>query len=311
MNIFVTGATGVLGKATLPLLKAHGHQIYALSRSAGNTEATRQQGAEPVVVDLFDAAALTSVMKEKKIEAIIHLATKIPPTARMGKVASWEENSHIRRDGTRALVDAALAAGVQTMLYPSFYFVYPDRGDQWIDADSTPVQSHVIQQATIDAEAEIARFSGEQRRGIVLRLGNLYGPQAPSALEQYRMAQKGFAALLGPQNAYLSNIWVADAASAIQIALEKAPAGIYDVVDDEPCTRAEFASALAQSVGKRSLFHVPASVMRLLSGAAAEMASRSQRVSNRRFREVTGWQPTVPNVREGWKRIAQTSLSAR
>ncbi len=311
MNIFVTGATGVLGKATLPLLKASGHQIYALSRSDSNTEVMRQQGVEPVMVDLFDAAALARVLKEQKIEAIIHLATKIPPTLRMGKVAAWEENTRIRREGTRALVDAALAAGVETILYPSFYFVYPDRGDQWIDADSTPVQSHVIQQATIDAEAEVARFSKEQRRGLVLRLGNLYGPEAPSALEYYHMAQKGFAALLGPQNAYLSYIWVADAASAIQIALEKAPAGVYDVVDDEPCTRAEFAHALAQSVGKRSLFHVPAGVMRLLSGAAAEMASRSQRVSNRRFRAVTGWQPGVPNVRDGWQRIAQGCLVAR
>ncbi len=310
MNIFVTGATGVLGKATLPLLKACGHQIYALSRSSSNTETLRRLGMEPVAVDLFDATALTGVLQERKIEAILHLATKIPPTARMGKLASWQENTHLRREGTRALVDAALAADVQTFIYPSFYFVYPERGDQWIDADSTPVQSHVIQQATIDAEAEVARFSREQRRGIVLRLGNLYGPEAPSALEQYRMAQKGFVALLGRQNAYLSYIWVADAASAIQLALEKAPAGVYDVVDDEPCTRAEFASALAQSVGKRKLFRVPASVMRLLSGAAAEMADRSQRVSNRRFRAVTGWQPSVPNVREGWQRIAQSSSVA-
>ena len=226
MKIFVTGATGVLGKAVLPLLIEAGHQVYALSRSEKNAVDIRQMGAEPIRADLFDRASLTRALEETQPTAIVHLATRIPPTARMGKIASWRENDHIRRDGTRLLVDAALATGVQTFVYPSFYYVYPDRGSQWIDADSTPVQPHMIQQATIDAEAEVARFTQAKRCGIVLRLGNLYGPEVPSAMEQFQMAQKGFAALPGPGDAYLSYIWIDDAARAIVVALHDAPAGV-------------------------------------------------------------------------------------
>jgi NAD dependent epimerase/dehydratase family enzyme len=166
------------------------------------------------------------------------------------------------------------------------------------------VQSNAIQQATIDAEAEVARFTKEQHRGIVLRMGNLYGPEVPSALEQFHLAQKGFAALPGPGDAYLSYIWSEDAARAIVVALAEAPAGVYDIVDDEPLTRAAFASALAQSVGRRRLFRIPNSIVKLLAGSAAEMASRSQRVSNRRFQELTTWKPTVPNMQKGWSLIS-------
>jgi nucleoside-diphosphate-sugar epimerase len=305
MNIFITGATGVLGKSTIPLLIAFGHQVYALSHSEKNEAVIRQLGAEPITADLFDPVSLTRALEATKATAIVHLATRIPPTTSMGKVASWQENDHIRRDGTRALVDAALAVGVQTFVYPSFYYVYPDRRAQWIDALSTPPQSHVIQQATIDAEAEVARFTQEKRRGIVLRLGNLYGPDVPSALEQFQMAQKGFAALPGPGDAYLSYIWAEDAARAIVVALDNVLAGVYDIVDDEPLTRDAFATALANSVGKRRLLRIPNGVMKLLTGAAADMVNRSQRVSNRRFKELTTWKPSVPDARQGWTLIAE------
>ncbi|HEY4386900.1 MAG TPA: NAD-dependent epimerase/dehydratase family protein [Ktedonobacteraceae bacterium] len=306
MNIFVTGATGVLGKSVIPFLIKSGHQVYTLSRSEKNAEVVRQLGAEPVTADLFDRNSLIKVLETTKASAIAHLASKIPATSRMGKVASWQENDHIRRDGTRILVDAALATRVRTFVYPSFYYIYPDRGDQWIDACSTSVQAHVIQQATIDAEVEIARFSGEQRCGIVLRMGSLYGPEVPSALEQFQMAQKGFAVLPGASDAYLSYVWIDDAARAIVVALtEGVPAGVYDIVDDEPLTREAFMRALAQSVGKRRLFGIPNSIIKLLTGAAADMINRSQRVSNRRFQELTSWKPMVPNAREGWALIAQ------
>ncbi|GCE30434.1 nucleoside-diphosphate sugar epimerase [Dictyobacter alpinus] len=304
MKIFITGATGVLGKFVIPLLLSSAHQVYALSRSEKNMAAIRQLGAEPITADLFNSDALTGVLASTQATAIMHLATKIPPTAQMGKVASWQENDHIRRDGARTLVAAALATGVQTFIYPSFYAVYPDRGEQWIDARATPTQSHVIQQATIDAEAEVARFTQANRRGIVLRMGNLYGPEVPSTLEQFQMAQRGLAVLPGSGDAYLPYIWLEDAARALVVALDDTPAGVYDIVDDEPLTRDEFADALAQSVGKRRLLRIPNAIMKLMTGAAANMINRSQRISNRHFKELTTWKPAVPNARQGWTLIA-------
>ena len=123
----------------------------------------------------------------------------------------------------------------------------------------------MIQQATIDAEAEVVRFGQAQRRGIVLRLVNLYGPETPSALEQLSIAQKGFSALPGAGDAYLSYVWTEDAARAIVIALSEAPTGIYDIADNEPLTRDTFVAVLAYSVGRRHLLRIPNGIMKPLS----------------------------------------------
>jgi nucleoside-diphosphate-sugar epimerase len=304
MNIFVTGATGVLGRATVPLLIAAGHRVGGLARSPENDAVLRRLGATPMRADLFDTDALREAMTGH--DAVFHLATRIPPTSKAGRRSAWRENDRIRREGTRNLIEAARATGVGTFIYPSIAFGYPDSGDRWIDAETTPVASHVLLQSTLDAEAAVARFAGEDRRGIVLRLGTLYGPESPAAAELLRYARRGIAAFPGPRDAYLPTIRVRDAAAALVAALAQAPSGVYDVVDDDPLTRGELFTAMARSVGRPRLRRLPGVLVRLLAGVAADLLSRSQRVSNRRFRAITDWSPSVPNARVGWARMADS-----
>ncbi len=154
------------------------------------------------------------------------------------------------------------------------------------------------------AEAAVAPFAGKDRRGISLRLGSLYGPESPATHEQLDYARKG----PGRGDAYLPQISVLDGARAIVAALmQPIPSGIYDVVDDEPLTRGEVFAAMAQAVGRKRLWQPPAQLMRMMAGVVYDMMSRSLRVSNRRFKEVSGWQPLVANARVGWARIIEES----
>jgi nucleoside-diphosphate-sugar epimerase len=308
MQIFVTGAIGVLGKAVVPRLLANGHVVYALSRSEANKEVLQRLGAKPVPADLFDSQALVQALVGCEAEAILHLATSIPPTMQVGRRSAWQENDRIRREGTRALVEAALAAGtVSTFLYPSYAFVYPDSGDRWIDAETTPVQPAVNLSSTLDAEADVARFAGNERRGISLRMGAFYGPE-PSSWQLLRYARRGIAALPGALDAYLPQIWVPDAASALVAALtQPVPSGVYDIVDDEPLTRGEVFAAMAQAVGRKHLWQPPAVLMRMVTGVVYDVISRSLRISNRRFKAVSKWNPSVPNARIGWSRLGEES----
>ena len=310
MKIFVTGATGVLGEALVPRLIAAGHTVGALSRSQKNVQLLQSFGAQPVQADLFDAASLKQALIG--CNAILHLASRIPPTARMAKRSAWHENDRLRRDGTRSLVEAALAVnGVQTFIYPSYAFVYPDSGERWIDASTTPAQPTATLQSTLDAEAAVAQFTGEGRRGISLRMGSLYGPESPATREQLDYARKGMAAFPGRRDAYLPQVTVQDAASAIITALtQPIPAGVYDVVDDEPLTRGEVFAAMAQAVGRKHLWQPPALLMRMMTGVVYKMMSRSLRISNRRFKEVSGWLPEVPDARLGWARITEENRVA-
>ncbi len=210
MKIFVTGATRVLGSEVVPLLVAGGHEVRALSRSRQNSEILDRLGAEPVSADLFDLTSLKQVLAGS--EAVLHLATRIPPLLRMGRRSAWRENDHLRWEGTRNLVDAALSTTIQTFIYPSVCSLYADHGDQVIDASTARVSPNVILQSTLDAEAAVTRFTeaGTGRRGVVLRMGAFYGPTSGLALDVLQYARKGFVALPGPDTAYYegSKGWV-------------------------------------------------------------------------------------------------------
>jgi nucleoside-diphosphate-sugar epimerase len=303
MKIFVTGATGVLGRPVVKALVDASHQVQALSRSPKDEALLRGLGASPVEVDLFDSTELTHVLSGTN--AIMHLATKIPPTSQLGKRLSWLENDHLRRDGTCCLVEAALATEhVQSFIYPSYAFLYPDSGATWIDASTTAVQPSPVLQSTLDAEVAVTRFATQGRHGVSLRLASLYGPESGATREQIDYARKGLTAIPGAKEAYFPQLWVQDAASALITALhESIPSGIYDVADDEPLIRDELFDVMAHAVGRKHLLALPGPLLHLFSGVAYDQISRSLRISNRHFKEISGWKPLVVSAREGWAQL--------
>ncbi|MFN8594196.1 MAG: NAD(P)-dependent oxidoreductase [Thermomicrobiales bacterium] len=301
-TIFVTGPTGVLGRATIPRLLAAGYRVRALSRSVENDRAVVDLGAEPVRADLFDPASLADALAGATV--VMHLATRIPPSTTMRRPTAWHENDRIREDGARNLVDAAANSRVETMVFPSFAFVYPDCGDRWIDAAATPVRPVQNLDSAIAAEREVMRFAETPgRRGIVLRLGALYGPGLSSSDEQLNYARRGISFIGSRRGAFMPTLWIEDAGSALVAAVERAPTGIYDVVDDEPLRQGEISVQIARAVCRKRLFSPPAWLLRRLAGTSGDALLRSLRISNRRFRDATGWQPSMPNAREGMARL--------
>ncbi len=303
MDVFVTGATGVLGRPVVRLLAAEGHRVSALARSESNEQLLLRLGIRPVRGDLFDAASLARAVAGSG--AVLHLATRIPPRGKATSPDAWAENNRIRAEGTRNLVSAAVAAGASTFLYPGICFIYRDGGDGWIDAETAGVDAGPGLDSTLRAEEEVARFTAGGGRGIVLRMGYFYGPEAESSLDTLALARRGAAIVAGPGDAFYPSVWVEDAATAVVAALRAAPAGTYDVVDDEPLPRRELARAVADAAGRPFVLRPPMWLLKLVGGAQTEFMGRSQRVSNRRFKAATGWAPAVHDAREGWRRIAE------
>jgi nucleoside-diphosphate-sugar epimerase len=133
-------------------------------------------------------------------------------------------------------------------------------------------------------------FDGD---AVVLRFGLFIGPDSGSAMAALQAARGGNSIAIGPPDAYRPTLWLDDAAAAIAAAL-RVPAGTYNVADTEPSTNAEIDAALAAAVGIDALRTSPPQ-----EGALA----RSQRVSNRRLREASGWAPKVRAATESWRRI--------
>ncbi len=299
-KVFLTGATGVLGTAVARMLIDTGHAVRALARNAGAESRLREAGLEPVQASLFDLPSLLAAVKG--CDAVLHLATRIPRPNRATARGAWDENDRIRIEGTRNLVDAALECGVSTVIYPSIVFVYADGGPNWLEAATAATKPSRITRSSLKAESEVERFARPGRRGIVLRMGGFYGPTAPNTHHMLRTARRyGIAMLVGRSTAYQPLIWVDDAAVAVVDAMSKAPSGIYDIVDDEPLQRRELAKHLARAAGRKWVFRPPTILFRFLAGKDAMFLTRSHRVSNRRFKEETGWSPTVPDGRVGFQ----------
>ena len=295
MRIFVTGATGVTGRRAVPLLVAAGHEVTAVARSPEKAAALATAGASPIVVDLFDAAAMRRAVAGH--EAVLNLATAVPPSSRALLRGAWKEMDRIRRDASAILVDAALAAGAGRFVQESFAPIYADDGDGWI-GEGAPVKPSRYNRTTLDAERSAARFGAGGGTGVVLRFGWFYGPDAGGAtLDMIGFVRKGWSPAPGPEG-YISSISHDDTATAVVAALG-IPAGIYNVVDDEPVRRREFFGSLARALGVAPPKFLPKWVGSLLGGAG-ETLSRSLRISNRKFRDASGWAPKYPSVRDAW-----------
>ncbi|AXB42233.1 NAD-dependent epimerase/dehydratase family protein [Amycolatopsis albispora] len=299
MRIFVTGATGAVGRYAVPALLEAGHEVTALARTPDKAAGLTARGATAVTVSLFDRAALAAAFDGH--DAVANLASAIPPMTRFLSNRAWADCAKVRTEGSAAVAGAALDAGVGHLVQESVSMLYRDHGTRWISEDH-PVDRYPIARTNLAAEASAHGFTESGGTGVVLRFGWFYGPGAAHAEQLFAQARHHIAAQLGPSGGYVSSIHVADAGRAVAAALH-APAGTYNVVDDEPLTKREYADALAEAAGARAWFRGPGRAA-LLLGDRLTSLTRSLRVANTKFREATGWAPEFPSAREGWRATA-------
>ena len=299
MKVFVTGGTGAIGRHAVRALLREGHEVSALARSDRKAADLQGMGARPVRASLFDPSELSTHFVGQ--DAVINLATALPATNEFMRKAPWLESDRVRIEGSSAVVDAALDAGVPRLIQESVVMLYEDRGDEWIDED-VPTDTYPMTHANHVAETNAARFSLGAGDSVTLRLGWFYGPGATHSEEFFRLAQRHLCIQMGRPHTYLSSIHMEDAGTAVVAALT-ATAGVYNIVDDEPLTKRAYANALAQAAGTRAWLRLPGRAALLLGNRSTSL-TRSLRVSNDRFRTATGWRPRYPSAREGWMATA-------
>lgn len=297
MKVFLTGATGAIGPATVRGLVNAGHDVRAVARGDAKAALVRELGAEPVAVDLFDANAVRSAVAGS--DAVLHLATNVPPIKTAAKAEAWATHNALRTTATEHLVAAARAAGARVFVKESVTFSYPDRGNAWIDEDVAVDESIDMLWPTLEGERIALDFAGDDRTAVVLRFGLFYGPHTRHTDEALRMARWRLSTVAGKRDAYMSSLHTDDASSAVAAALQ-APTGVYNVCDDKPLTRRAYLDAFSAGLGLHKLFLNPSWMLRLVAGRASRVLTPSQRCSNRRFRDAMGWAPAFPNAREGW-----------
>jgi 2-alkyl-3-oxoalkanoate reductase len=300
MKILVAGATGALGRRIVPRLLADGYQVTAVGRARARLDALEAMGATAVAADLLDAGAVRAAMQGHDVA--INVATRVPAPNRMLLPGAWREMNRIRTRGSAILADAVLELGVARLIQESFAPIYPDRGSEWITED-TPVKLARYNRSVADAEASAARVAKAMRIAVTLRFGLLYGAGDPFVDTMIASLRRGWAPFIGDPDGYVALVTHDDAAAAVVAALQ-VPTGTYNVVDDEPMTRRELATDIATMLGVPAPRFLPRWIGRL-GGSLGETLSRSQRISNRKLREASGWRPETPNARIGVEQVLQ------
>lgn len=218
MKIFLAGAGGAIGRRLSPLLHRAGHVVAGTTRSADKAAALRALDAEPVVVDVFDAAALTRAVVAAAPQVVIHQLTDLafaPNTPRYQE--GLERNARLRIEGTRNLVQAAKAAGVKRLIAQSIAFVYAPGEGARVETNPLDLSATGARKRTVDGVAALERATLEMPEGIVLRYGYLYGPGTWFADEK-RAAPA---------------LHADAAAQAALLAVTKGARGIYNIAEDD------------------------------------------------------------------------------
>jgi nucleoside-diphosphate-sugar epimerase len=313
MKVLVAGATGALGKQLVPRLGAAGHEVVGMTRSASKRDTVRKLGATPVVADALDPDAVARAVGEAQPEAIVHQLTALSGRLLRGSLnfrnldRAFAPTNRLRTQGTDILLSAGRAVGVRRLVAQSFAGWPYARDGARVKSEEEPLDPAPAgaMRQTHDAirHLEQAVTGADWTEGIVLRYGGFYGPgtsiDGPGS-ELVELIRKRRFPIVGDGGGVWSFVHIEDAAEATVAAVERGR-GIYNVVDDDPVTAAEWLPAVAEALGAKPPLRVPRWLGRLLGGeAVAVMMTEMRGASNAKAKRELGWAPRHPSLRRAF-----------
>ena len=310
MKVFVAGGGGVVGRHLIPRLASRGHQVVATTRTADKMADLRAAGAEPIVLDGLDRRAVEHAVRGAKPDVIVHQMTAL---AGFRSLRRFERElaltNRLRTEGAAHLVAAAQSAGARRFVAQS-YTGWPNaREGGRVKTEEDPLDSNppAAMKPALEAihtlESTVLTAAGLE--GVVLRYGSFYGPgtQLGPGGAMLEAARRRQLPIVGTGAGIWSFVHIDDVALATVMAVEGGPAGIYNVVDDEPAEVSVWLPELARSVGSPPPRRVPAWLAKFLIGEAGVLMMTAIRgSSNAKARTVLGWNPGYPSWRDGFKR---------
>lgn len=304
MRVFVTGATGAMGRHLVPGLVAAGHQVTASTRSAAKTGLLREAGATPVVLDGLDRAAVIAAVQAAEPEVIVHQMTALSDMRNLRNFDKvFAATNELRTKGTDNLIAAAAAAGARRLVAQSYTGWSNERSGGPVKTESDPLDPHPLATTRHSMAAiqhvEQAVPAGVPE-GVVLRYGSFYGSGASDIMLD--LVRKRQLPVIGGGTGIWSFIESSDAAAATVAAVGGGAPGIYNIVDDDPAPVADWLPYLAGLLGAKPPLRAPAWVGRLLAGELVLAQMTDVRgSSNLKAKKELGWEPRFASWREGFR----------
>ncbi len=313
MRVLVVGATGAVGRQLVPRLIAAGHQVSATTRSQDKMDSLRAAGSEPYLLDGLDGDAVGQTVARAEPDVVIHEMTAIPANLSLRRFdRSFAATNRLRTTGLDHLLAASAAQGVRRFIAQS-YAGWPNArsgGPVKTEADALDPNPPAAQAESISAIKYLERAVQDSPvPGVVLRYGSLYGPGASEAFTA--LLRRRQMPVIGDGAGVWSFLHVTDAAEATVLAMAAGTPGVYNIVDDEPATVAQWLPVMAKGAGAKPPRRVPAWLGRLLGGEVGiSVMTQVRGSSNAKAKRELGWQPIWPTWRDGFLRGLDRAVPA-
>jgi nucleoside-diphosphate-sugar epimerase len=296
MRILIAGASGAIGRPLVRRLRANQHEVFALTRSPDSAPELKEIGAEPVIADALDAAAVKAAVGRIRPDAVINELTSLPRHYTPAEMkAAAERDRKVRVEGNVNLLAALRDAGVRRyMLQSSGFWYAPGTG---LADESVPL----ISSASPGVEASARTYLELEARAsatpgidfVALRYGFFYGPGTWYTREgdigdQVRQQQ---VPIIGEGQGVYSFVHIDDAAGATAAALV-CPPGAYNIVDGNPSPQHLWLTTFARAAGApepRRLSEEEA--LRASGPDAVYYATRLRGASNEKARRELEFRP--------------------
>lgn len=318
MRVLVAGAGGTLGRPVVRALVARGHHVAGLTRHPGRRSELEALGAQPVVADARDEAALRRAFLEARPTDVVHLLTALPREGAL-HARDLAPTNTLRTAGTANLVRAAADAACRRLVAESFVGVYGagspggllDEEGPLPPLLAGPLRDSVAALRSLEEQLQTACREG-RIEAVALRIGVLHGSEVASTIAlRGRLRARRMAVPLGPPGR-MSFVDVDDVAGAVLAALETpAPGPTYNVADDEPTPFGEYVDLAAEVFGAPRPPRVPAWLMRPFAPVLVAGVSLTLPLSNARAKAELGWRPARSTPRLALECAARAMGGAR
>lgn len=294
MNIFVAGASGAIGQPLIAELVRRGHSVTGMTHSEAGARNIRDLGAGVAFVSAFDAAEVERALRETGAEVVIDELTSLPKSpADMASAAPGDRK--LRLEGGGNLYRAAQASGVRRYIQQAsgFFLKTSDGLANESDGLAIDMSPGVAASARTYTELEARVLSPGAMEGVALRYGFFYGPKTwynpdGAVADQVRRRE---VPIIGEGQGVWSWIHIEDAALATVAALS-APAGIYNIVDDDPLPVAQWLPDFARWVGAPPPPQVTEEQARAAAGDdAVYYGTKLTGASNAKAKRTFGFKP--------------------
>ena len=298
MRVLVAGASGAIGRPLLRRLRATQHEVFALTRSRDSVPALGEAGAEPVIADALDGAAVKAAVGRVRPHAVINELTALPRRYTPAEMKAAEGRDHrVKVEGNKNLVAALRDAGVRRYLLQSSGFWYA--AGAGLANESVPFISNASPAVEASArtylELEAYASSMPGIEFVTLRYGFFYGPGTWYTREgdMGDQVRKQQVPIIGEGQGIYSFVHIDDAAAATAAALE-CPPGAYNIVDGNPSPQHLWLTAFARAAGAPAPPRVSEEEALRASGPdAVYYATRLRGASNEKARRELEFRPRL------------------